>query len=78
MTLARRRLRPTSMRPRSVGQCGVAALRAACPICAVPEGTQMAEGLRAGALVLIVVTAAVMGSLAACAVRLWRAERDNR
>jgi hypothetical protein len=33
----------------------------ACPICAVPEGTQMAEGLRAGALVLILVTAAVMG-----------------
>lgn len=50
----------------------------ACPICAVPEGAQMTEGVRAGALVLIVVTLAVIGPLAAYAVRLWRAERDDR
>jgi hypothetical protein len=50
----------------------------ACPICALPEGAQMTEGVRAGALVLIIVTAAVMGSVAAYAVRLWRAERDDR
>lgn len=50
----------------------------ACPICAVPEGVQMTEGVRAGALVLIIVTVAVMGSLAAFAVRLWRAEREDR
>jgi len=38
----------------------------------------MTEGVRAGALVLIIVTVAVMGSLAAFAVRLWRAEREDR
>lgn len=50
----------------------------ACPICAMPEGVQMTEGVRAGALVLIVVTLAVMGPLAAFAVRLWCSERDDR
>ncbi len=50
----------------------------ACPICAVPEGTQMTAGIRAGAIVLIAVTAAVLVPLAAFAVRLWRAERDGR
>lgn len=50
----------------------------ACPICAVPEGTQMTAGVRAGALVLIGVTALVLAPLAAYAVRLWRAERDER
>lgn len=50
----------------------------ACPICALPEGVQMTEGVRAGALVLIIVTVTVMGTLAAYAVRLWRTERDDR
>jgi hypothetical protein len=44
----------------------------------MPEGAQMTEGVRAGALVLIIVTAAVIGPLAAFAVRLWRSERDGR
>ena len=50
----------------------------ACPICAVPEGTQMTLGVRAGAFVLIAATALVLVPLAAFAVRLWRTERDDR
>lgn len=38
----------------------------------------MSEGARAGALVLIVVTVAVIAPLAAFGVRLWRAEREHR
>ena len=49
----------------------------ACPICAMPEGTQMTAGIRAGAIVLIAVTAAVLVPLVAYAMRLWRAERDE-
>lgn len=48
-----------------------------CPICAVPEGTQLAEGARAGALVLIAVTLLVLVPLAVCAVRLWRSEQRS-
>jgi hypothetical protein len=50
----------------------------ACPICALPEGVQMTEGVRAGALVLIVATVAVIAPIAIYGVRLWRAERDDR
>lgn len=50
----------------------------ACPICAVPEGAQMTSGIRAGAFVLIVVTAAVITPLAVYGLRLWRAEGDER
>jgi hypothetical protein len=50
----------------------------ACPICAVPEGTQMTDGVRAGALVLILVSAVVIAPLAVYGVRLWRMERDVR
>jgi hypothetical protein len=53
-------------------------LTLACPLCAVPEGTQMAMGVRAGALVLIAATATVLAAIAVYAVRLWRAERDER
>jgi hypothetical protein len=49
----------------------------ACPICVVPEGTQMTSGVRAGALVLILVTLAVLGALGAFFVRLWRAEQKQ-
>lgn len=38
----------------------------------------MTAGVRAGALVLIIVTVAVLGPLAAYAIRLWRAEREDR
>ncbi|MGE0459748.1 MAG: hypothetical protein AB7Q16_00095 [Vicinamibacterales bacterium] len=50
----------------------------ACPICATPEGALMSEGARTGALVLIVVTVAVLTPLAAFGVRLWRREREDR
>ena len=50
----------------------------ACPICAVPEGTRMSEGARAGALTLIAVTAVVVIPMIVWAVRLWRAEREER
>jgi hypothetical protein len=53
-------------------------LTLACPLCAVPEGTQMAVGVRAGALVLIAATATVLAAMAVYAVRLWRSERDAR
>lgn len=50
----------------------------ACPICAVPEGTQMGDGVRAGALVLIAAAALVLTPIATFGVRLWREERDAR
>lgn len=49
----------------------------ACPICAVPEGTRMGDGARAGALVLIAVTVLVVVPMVWHAVRLWRAERED-
>ena len=63
------------MARRLVGVLGRLAL--ACPICAVPEGVQMTEGVRGGALVLLLITVAVMATLAALGLRLWRAERDD-
>jgi hypothetical protein len=44
----------------------------------MPEGALLGEGARAGALVLIAVTAVVIAPLAVFAVRLWRAEREER
>jgi len=52
-------------------------LTLACPICAAPKGAQTTVGVRAGALVLIVVTLAVLGTLAAFAMRLWGAEQSQ-
>lgn len=49
----------------------------ACPICAVPDGTQMTRGIQAGAFVLIVATVVVLAPLVFYGVRLWRAERDR-
>jgi hypothetical protein len=43
----------------------------ACPICTTPESSAIAEGIRAGALVLIVVSAVVMSAFARFAWRLW-------
>lgn len=50
----------------------------ACPICAVPEGTQLGDGVRSGALVLVAATLLVVTPIAAFAVRLWRDEKDDR
>ena len=47
----------------------------ACPICNSPEGTAISEGMRAGAAVLIVAAAAVVGGIARFAFRLWRLSR---
>jgi hypothetical protein len=46
-----------------------------CPICVSPEGTAITDGMRAGAGVLILVTAIVFTLLARFAWRLWRLER---
>ena len=44
----------------------------ACPICVSPEGTAITEGMRAGAMVLIVAAVVVVSLMARFAVRLWR------
>jgi len=46
----------------------------ACPICNSPEGSAINDGIRAGAGVLIVVSAIVIGAIVRFAVRLWAAE----
>lgn len=48
----------------------------ACPICVSPEGTAITAGIRAGAGVLLLVTAIVIGAIARFAYRLWAAERN--
>ena len=44
----------------------------ACPICTTPESTAIAAGIRAGALVLVLVCAGVFAVMARFAWRLWR------
>ena len=46
----------------------------ACPICTSPEGAAITEGMRAGAGVLILVTAVVVGLIARFAWKLWKLE----
>jgi hypothetical protein len=46
----------------------------ACPICVSPEGSAITEGIRAGAGVLILVTAMIVGALVRFGYRLWAAE----
>ena len=46
----------------------------ACPICVTPEGTAITAGIRAGAGLLVIVTAIVIGCIARFAYRLWSAE----
>lgn len=46
----------------------------ACPICVSPEGTAISDGMRAGAGVLILVTAIVIGAIVRFAIKLWAAE----
>jgi hypothetical protein len=47
----------------------------ACPICVSPEGSAITEGMRAGAGVLILVTAMILGAIVRFGYRLWAAER---
>jgi hypothetical protein len=47
----------------------------ACPICNSPEGAALNEGIRAGAGVLMLVSALVIGAIIRFAVRLWREEQ---
>ena len=49
----------------------------ACPICVSPEGSAITDGIRAGAGVLILVTAIVMGAIVRFGYRLWAAERAD-
>jgi hypothetical protein len=46
----------------------------ACPICVSPEGSAVNDGIRAGAGVLILVSAIVIGAIVRFAVRLWATE----
>lgn len=46
----------------------------ACPICVSPEGSAITVGIRAGAGVLILVTAIVIGLMVRFGYRLWAAE----
>jgi hypothetical protein len=48
----------------------------ACPICTSPEGSAITDGMRAGAGVLIVVTAIVIAAIARFAYRIWTMERE--
>ncbi len=48
----------------------------ACPICITSEGTAIAAGVRAGAGVLILVTAIVIVFIGRFAFRLWTLQRD--
>jgi hypothetical protein len=44
----------------------------ACPICVSPEGAAITAGLRAGAMVLIVVATIVVGTVVRFGYRLWK------
>lgn len=48
----------------------------ACPICISPEGATIAAGVRAGAAVLIVVTAIIVLLIGRFAWRLWTLEKN--
>jgi len=43
----------------------------ACPICISPEGAAIADGVRAGAGVLILATAVIVSLIVRFAWRLW-------
>ncbi len=46
-----------------------------CPIGTSPDGATINAGMRAGALLLILVTTIVIGAIARFAIRLWREEQ---
>ena len=50
----------------------------ACPICVSPEGSAITEGIRAGAGVLILVTAIVIGAIVRFGYRLWAVDCASR
>jgi hypothetical protein len=47
----------------------------ACPICNSPEGTAISDGMRAGAGVLMLVSAIVISAIVRYGVKMWREER---
>jgi hypothetical protein len=47
----------------------------ACPICTSPDGTAINDGIRAGATLLILVSAIVIGSIVRFGIKLWTLER---
>jgi len=49
----------------------------ACPICNSPEGFAISDGIRAGAIVLIAVSAIVIGAIARFALKLWASEQHE-
>jgi predicted negative regulator of RcsB-dependent stress response len=49
-----------------------------CPICVSPEGSAITEGIRAGAGVLILVTAMILGAIVRFGYRLWAADCVSR
>ena len=50
----------------------------ACPICFQVEDTLTVSGVRAGVIVLMSVTVAVLTGVAAFSIRLWRNEKVQR
>jgi hypothetical protein len=46
-----------------------------CPICVSPEGAVITAGMRAGAAVLIITVAIVIGVIVRFGYRLWVEER---
>jgi hypothetical protein len=46
----------------------------ACPICVSPEGSAITDGIRAGAGLMILVTAIVIGAIVRFGIRIWREE----
>jgi glycerol-3-phosphate acyltransferase PlsY len=50
----------------------------ACPICFQAEDTQTINGVRAGVIVLMSVTVAVLTAVAVFAIRVWRSEKLGR
>jgi hypothetical protein len=49
----------------------------ACPICFQVDDTNTVAGVRAGVVVLMSVTVAVLGAVAAFTIRLWRRQKSG-
>jgi hypothetical protein len=50
---------------------------AMCPICSAPDSASLANGIRAGALTLVLVSSSVLALVVRFAWQLWRRERAN-
>ena len=72
-------MRRNARRFAAVGLCWLAASATtlACPICFQVEDANTVAGVRAGVVVLMSVTAVVLGAVAAFSIRLWRNEKDG-